>query len=386
MSLEKHYGKNFSMQNKKTLRNLIALTLIPGLGSKRVKNLVRECDALEKLFSFSKTQLRSYEGIGEASALAILSFNDWDQVDDVLAETEKIGADIITLKDPEYPMLLKEIYDPPILFWIKGNPEALSKPGVAVVGTRNASTYGKKQAEKLTTKLALEDLCIFSGLAYGIDTIGHQAALNANAPTVAVLGSGIDNLYPKSNAEIANQIVKSGGAVISEFPPGTIPDKGNFPLRNRVVSGLSLGVVVMESGIKGGSMITAELALDQNREVFAVPHPLDNPSGTGCNYLIKKGAAKLVQVVDDILVELPINYSSGKDVTHIEETKVQGWREYELDDLGKQICEELEKNAIQIDDLADVLEKNTSEILVALLQLEMQDLITQKAGKVFELR
>jgi len=374
------------MQNKKILRNLIALTLIPGLGSKRVKNLVRECDNLDNLFSFSKTQLRSYEGIGEASALSILSFDDWDQVDKLLEDTERIGANIITLKDAEYPRLLKEIYDPPILFWIKGNPEALSKPGVAVVGTRNASTYGKKQAEKLTTKLALEGLCIFSGLAYGIDTIGHKAALNAKGTTVAVLGSGIDNLYPKSNAEIANQIVKSGGAVISEFPPGAIPDKGNFPLRNRVVSGLSLGVVVMESGIKGGSMITAELALDQNREVFAVPHPLNNPSGTGCNYLIKKGAAKLVQVVDDILVELPIEYESDKKVAYVADVKVQGWREYNLDTLSIQICEELEKGAIQIDDLADNLEKNTSEILVGLLQLEMQDLITQKAGKVFELR
>lgn len=374
------------MQNNSILRNLIALTLIPGLGSKRVKHLVQECTDLANLFSFSKTQLISFEGIGEASALAILSFKDWDQVDALISETKKVGAQIITIADPEYPRLLKEIYDPPILFWLKGNPEALSKPGVAVVGTRNASTYGKKQAEKLSTQLAEAGLCIFSGLAYGIDTIGHQSALEVGAPTVAVLGSGIDNLYPKNNAVVANRIVKSGGAVISEFPPGTIPDKGNFPLRNRVVSGLSLGVVVMESGIKGGSMITAELALDQNREVFAVPHPLGNPSGTGCNYLIKKGAAKLVQVVDDILVELPIDFSSDPKVTQVEEAKIQAWRDYKLDELSTNICEQLERGAIQIDDLAEALERNTSEILVALLQLEMQDLITQKAGKIFELR
>jgi DNA processing protein len=373
------------MQNKSILRNLVALTLIPGLGSKRVRHLVQECKDLENLFSFSKTQLRSFEGVGEASALGILSFKDWDQVDAILEQTKRIGAQIITIADPEYPSLLKEIYDPPILFWIKGNAEALSKPGVAVIGTRNASTYGKKQAERLSTQLAEEGLCIFSGLAYGIDTIGHQSALKAGSPTVAVLGSGIDNLYPKSNADVANQIVKSGGAVISEFPPGTMPDKGNFPLRNRVVSGLSLGVVVMESGIKGGSMITAELALDQNREVFAVPHPLGNPSGTGCNYLIKKGAAKLVQVVEDILVELPINFESGSAKIAFEESKTSSWREYELDDLSKRICEELEKNIYQIDDLADNLNINISQLLVALLQLEMQDLVTQKAGKVFEL-
>lgn len=374
------------MQNNSILRNLIALTLIPGLGSKRVKHLVQECGNLENLFSLSKAQLRSFEGVGEASSLAILSFKDWNLVDDIIAQTKKVGAQIITIADTEYPKLLKQIYDPPILFWIKGNPEALSKPGVAVVGTRNASTYGKKQAEKLSKKLAEEGLCIFSGLAYGIDTIGHQAALAIGTPTVAVLGSGIDNLYPKSNAEVANNIVKSGGAVISEFPPGTIPDKGNFPLRNRVVSGLSLGVVVMESGIKGGSMITAELALDQNREVFAVPHPLDNPSGTGCNYLIKKGAAKLVQVVDDILVELPISFTSSQNIPQTEEHSSDGWREYDLDELSKRICEELEINSIQIDDLADKLDSGTSQLLVALLQLEMQDLVTQKAGKVFELR
>ncbi|MEP1150741.1 MAG: DNA-processing protein DprA [Balneola sp.] len=374
------------MQNNSILRNLIALTLIPGLGTKRVKHLVRECNDLENLFSFSKTQLRSFEGVGEASALAILSFKEWEQVDALISDTAKTGAQIITISDPEYPTLLKEIYDPPILFWMKGNPEALSKPGIAVVGTRNASTYGKKQTERFTTQLAEAGLCIFSGLAYGIDTIGHQAALNVGAPTVAVLGSGIDNLYPKSNAEVANQIVKSGGAVISEFPPGTMPDKGNFPLRNRIVSGLSLGVVVMESGIKGGSMITAELALDQNREVFALPHPLGNPSGTGCNYLIKKGAAKLVQIVDDILVELPIDFSGGVRVTQVEETKVQTWRDFNLEDLSIQICEKLENGDAQIDDLADALEKNTSEILVALLQLEMGGLVLQKAGKIFQLK
>ncbi len=375
------------MQNKKILRNLVALTLTPGLGCRRVKHLILECENLENLFSLSKTELRSYEGLGEASALAILSFDEWDLVDQTIEETEKVGAQIITMADPAYPDLLKQIYDPPILFWLKGNPEALSKPGVGVIGTRNASTYGKKQAKELSTKLAEQGLCIFSGLAYGIDTIGHQSALDAGASTVAVLGSGIDNLYPKSNKGVANEIVQSGGAVISEFPLGTMPDKGNFPLRNRVVSGLSLGVLVVESGIKGGSMITAELALDQNREVFAVPHALDNPSGTGCNYLIKKGAAKLVQVVDDILVELPISFDNNdQPIQEISAEEPKGWKQYDLDETGKKICESLEESAYQIDDLADHLNLDTSQLLVALLQLEMQDLVVQKAGKIFELR
>lgn len=375
------------MQNKQILRNLLALSIIPGMGCRRVKQLVLECDDLENLFNFSKTKLRSYERVGEATALAILSFKDWDKVDRIIEQSANIGAHIITLADKEYPQLLKEIYDPPLILWIKGDVNALAKPGIGVIGTRNASTSGKKIANKLSSELASQGLCIFSGLAYGIDTIAHKAALESEGITVAVLGSGIDVLYPPENKDVANKIVKSGGAVISEFPLGTIPDKGNFPERNRVVSGLSLGVLVVESGIKGGSMITAEMALDQNREVFAVPHSLENASGTGCNYLIKKGAAKLVQVVDDILVELPIHLNKDDNtISPIVTEEPANWRSLELDEQSTQICEILENMPYQIDDLADLMEVNTSQLLVTLLQLEMQDVVVQKAGKIFQLR
>lgn len=374
------------MQNSSTLRTLIALSIIPGLGTRRVRSLLKETDDVAGIFKLSKAQLRSVEGIGEASILSILSFDAWESVDEIIERTQKSGSQIITLADDEYPALLKQIYDPPVLFWIKGNPEALSEKGVAVIGTRNPTSYGKKMAEKFSTELAQEGLCIFSGLAYGIDTIAHKSALEVGGKTVAVLGSGIDNLYPKSNAGIANQIVKSGGAVITEFPMGTNPDAGNFPIRNRIVSGLSLGVLVIESGIQGGSMITADLALDQNREVFAIPQTLENPSGSGCNYLIKKGTAKLVQTIDDILEEIPIELT-GKSHTEVHEVSVsKGWRERNLDDLSCTICELLEKKATQIDDLSDLLKVNTSQLLVALLQLEMQGLVSQKAGKIFELK
>ena len=182
----------------------------------------------------------------------------------------------------------------------------------------------------------------------------------------------------------ANEIVKSGGAVITEFPLGTKPDAVNFPVRNRIVSGMSLGVVVIESGIKGGSMITADLGLDQNREVFAVPHPLPSPSGTGCNYLIKRGAAKLVQTVDDILNELPVAHSDEEYEKPVQ-TKAN-WREEELDVLSEKICQALEESAYQVDDLAEKVGVDTSQLLVKLLQLEMEDLVLQKAGKVFELK
>ncbi len=376
------------MQNNKSqnLRTLLALSLIPGLGTKRVKQLVLKVEDPASIFKLSKTELRGFDGVGEATALSILSFDDWKQVDEIIEATEKNKSSIITIADPEYPDLLKQIYDPPILLWIKGNPEALSKPGVGVIGTRNASGYGKKMAHKLSSELGEQGLCIFSGLAYGIDAIAHEAALSVNAPTVAVLGSGIDNLYPKEHADLANRIIKQGGAVITEYPLGTNPDAGNFPVRNRIVSGLSYGVLVVESGIQGGSMITADLALDQNREVFAVPHTMENLSGTGCNYLIKTGAAKLVQTVDDILVELPVETDGEHEALVMDHPKKKGWREEELDELSTNICEVLDKGEIQIDALSDTLKINTSQLLVALLQLEMKGLVLQKAGKIFELR
>lgn len=371
--------------NRKKLRVLVALSIIPGFGCRRVYNLIKQVEDPEEIFNISKRKLRSVEGIGEASALSLLSFDDWDKVDKIIADSDKSGSKIITIADAEYPPLLKQIYDPPVLFWMKGNPEALSKPGVAVVGTRNISGYGRSMAKKLTGELADQGLCIFSGLAYGIDAIAHKTALEHNAPTVAVLGSGIDNLYPQKNAGLANEIVKSGGAVITEFPLGAKPDAGNFPVRNRIVSGLSLGVLVIESGIKGGSMITADLGLDQNREVFAVPHSLGNPSGTGCNYLIKRGAAKLVQTVDDILDELPIEYASD-DKKSVQESSKPNWKEKELDELSVKICEALEAKPYQVDDLSEEIGINTSQLLVALLQLEMEAIVMQKAGKVFELK
>jgi len=371
-------------KNRKKLRVLIALSIIPGFGCRRVYNLVKQTKDTENIFNLSKRELRSVEGIGEASALSLLSFDDWDKVDEIIDKTEENGSEIITLADPEYPQLLKQIYDPPVLFWMKGDPAALSKPGVAVVGTRNTSPYGRNMAKKLTGELAEEDLCIFSGLAYGIDAIAHKTALDHGASTVAVLGSGIDNLYPRKNADLANQIVKSGGAVITEFPLGTNPDAGNFPVRNRIVSGMSLGVLVVESGIKGGSMITADLGLDQNREVFAVPHPLTNASGTGCNYLIKRGAAKLVQTVDDILNELPVTKAGEANEKPVQSKA--NWRDKELDELSEKICEVLEEQAYQVDDLAEEVGLNTSQLLVKMLQLEMEDLVLQRAGKIFELK
>lgn len=373
------------MQNNSKLRNLLALNLIPGFGPKRLKLLLQKFPNLSRIFNLSKSELKSIEGVGEATALAFLAFNNWDEVDKLLEATNKTKANILTFVDEAYPNVLKQIYDPPILLWYKGDIDVLKKPGVAVVGTRNATAYGKKIAKKLSSELSKSGLCIFSGLAHGIDSYAHRSTLEASGVTVAVLGSGIDWIYPSQNIELANAIVKSGGLVISEFPPGTKPDAVNFPVRNRIVSGLSLGTLVIESGIKGGSIITAEIALDQNREVFAVPHPMDSASGTGCNYLIKNGA-KLVQTVDDILEELPIDGNTSSIKSNIQEAHPSNWRTQELDQLSTKICEVLEEKEYQIDLLADKVNASTSELLVTMLTLEMKQLVIQKAGKIFSLK
>lgn len=372
-------------KNKRILRALVALSIIPGFGCRRVHNLLKELGDPSLVFTQPKSRLCQIPGIGEASALSILTFDQWPLVDQMLGASDTLGARIIGISDPLYPPLLKQIYDPPVLLWVLGNAEVLSHYGIAVVGTREPSHYGRVSTQSLTRSLSLAGAVIFSGLAYGIDTLAHRTALEHGTKTVAVLGSGIDTIYPRKNMGLARDIIKEGGAVITEFAPGTPPDAGNFPVRNRIVSGLSLGVLIVESGLKGGSMITAELALDQNREVFAVPHSLENVHGKGGNHLIKKGAAKLVQDAEDILVELPGYFEAGIPQSHPAEQK-QGWRSLDLDELSNRICEHLEVQALQIDKLSELVDMETRELLVHLLQMEMDGVISQKAGKVFSLQ
>lgn len=365
------------------VRELLALTLVPKLGAQRIRLLMQHADHPQDIFRMSRKSLEAIEGIGPAVSDTIRKFNDWDEADRLLEETEKTGARIISWFDKEYPKLLREIYDPPVLLWLKGEVSALNIPGIAVVGTRRPSGYGVKKAEQFAGELVRKGLSVVSGLAYGIDAAAHKAALAAGGTTVAVLGSGIDTVYPGRHAGLAQDIAEKGGAFITEFPPGTKPDAGNFPVRNRIVSGLTLGTLVIESGMEGGSMITARLALDQNREVFALPHSLDNRSGVGCNVMIKRSWAKLVQDIEDILMEIP--FESGEKPSAKRST-VARWKSLELDELSVSICGLLEQRSYHIDDLGEALGLASHELLPKLLELEMMDCIRQTAGKNFELR
>ena len=375
------------MKRKKPhLRELVALSLIPKLGARRIKTLLREADHPQQLFRMSRGELASVEGIGPVLAATITRFDRWGEADRLIVESRQAGFEIITVADESYPKLLKEIYDPPVLLWVVGDPGVLDRESVAVVGTRKATAYGREMAEHFAEALSREGLAVVSGLAYGIDAAAHRQTVEADGLTVAVLGSGLDRIYPSDHRGLVHRIVQQGGAVISEFPPGTIPDAGNFPVRNRVVSGLSLGTLVVESGMEGGSMITARLALDQNREVFVVPHSNQNRAGVGCNHLIKTGQGKLVQSVEDILSEIGIHRKakSAKDAAPPDRI----WRSLDLDEVSAVICELLEQSDSprHIDDLGAQLDLPVHKLLPKLLELEMRQCVRQLVGKNFELR
>lgn len=371
---------------KTPVREFVALHLIDSLGAQRIRMLLQGVDHPQLIFRLKRHELESIRGIGEKTADQILTFNEWDEVDHVMEKTELTGAEIMTYWDDDYPKLLREIYDPPILLWIKGDRSVLGMDSLSIVGTRKAGDYGRSVADKFARQLVEQGLAIVSGLAYGIDGVAHRATVEAGGKTVAVLGSGIDWIYPSDHKGLASKIVETGGAVISEFPLGEAPEMGNFPVRNRIVSGLSLGTLVVESGIDGGSMITAKSALDQNREVFVIPHALGHPNSVGCNSLIKRGMGKLVQNVEDIMNEISIHFTKEDEEEETEPApeRQKSWKSQELDELSAEICETLEDSPLHIDYLAEELQMETHQLMPKLLELEMNGLVKQTAGKNFE--
>lgn len=367
-------------------RALLGLLHVPELGLRRIKHLLRTtgAESAEQIFEIPYTRLVKIDTIGEKLAKNIVRFDDWTSVDKVLEQTELTGAALVGYGDESYPELLKHIFDPPILLWAKGNLDALKSDGIAVIGTRRPGKYGLSQAKQWSELLSKAGICINSGLAYGIDSAAHKAAVDNGGKTVAVLGSGIDVIYPAKNTGLVRKIIDTGGAVITEFKPGTKPDAVNFPERNRIVSGMSHGVLVVESGIKGGSMITARSALDQNREVFVIPHPLDYPKGEGGNYLIRTGQGKLIQSLQDIQDEISFQLL-GNTVDKSRKSDKKRWETLDLNSEMSFICEKLAGEGLHIDQLSEILDVPVFKLLPSLLELEMQGAVKQKAGKYFEL-
>ncbi len=233
------------------------------LGAKRIRLLLQSVEHPQLIFRLERHELESIHGIGPKTADEVVTFNKWEKVDRILEKTERTGAQIMTYWDDDYPSLLREIYDPPLMLWIKGDRSVLGTDSLAIVGTRKAGDYAISMAKQFAKELVDQNLTIISGLAYGVDGAAHQATVEAGGKTVAVLGSGIDWIYPSDHKGLTAKIVETGGAVISEFPLGTAPEMGNFPVRNRIVSGMSLGTLVVASGIDGGSMITIRIGSKQ---------------------------------------------------------------------------------------------------------------------------
>ncbi|NOG46615.1 MAG: DNA-protecting protein DprA [Calditrichaeota bacterium] len=317
--------------------------------------------------------LVTVEGIDNKTAERIKSGVNEKFVQNQLAHLKNGTAKILTFWDSAYPDRLKRIYDPPAFLFVKGDINLLDTQGIGIVGSRVPTSYGKNITEQLSTDLAQNNLTVISGFARGIDSIAHNAALKNRGKTIAVLGNGLDIVYPAENRKLLDAFEKQG-LFVTEYPFGTKPDAGNFPKRNRIISGLSLGILVTEAGGKSGALLTAMYAIDQNREVFAVPGPITSGKSTGCNNLIKQGA-KLVQGINDITTELTGQLSLNLSESPKPEPK--------LTEKEKVIYDLLKTEALHIDQLAIKAGISTTEALTTLLTLELSGIVRQMAGKMF---
>ncbi len=287
--------------SSKDIRHWVGFSLVPGIGHVRFSQLEKYFGNLEDAWNATPAELKQ-SGLDSGVIRAITAWRPRVSLDDEMEKLDRYGVKVLTCHDPGYPSRLKEIYDYPPLLYIRGSLLPEDEWCLAVVGTRRASVYGRQVAEEIVADLAQSNITIVSGLAKGIDSIAHHSALNAGGRSLAICACGLDSVYPSENTELARRIMQQG-ALISEYPLGTRPKAENFPRRNRIMSGLSLGVLVVEAGDTSGAMITANLALEQNREVFAIPGSIFSPASRGTNYLIQEGA-KLVRDYRDILEEL----------------------------------------------------------------------------------
>ncbi|MFQ5569068.1 MAG: DNA-processing protein DprA [Rhodothermales bacterium] len=357
-------------------RALIALSLVSGVGPGRIRALVARFGSALAALHASSQALATVPGIGAQTAAAIASFDDHGAVDAQVQRAEQQNITLLPAWDERFPRLLRQIYDPPAFLWVRGALSRQDERAIAIVGTRRASEYGWRMAREFAVELAQRGFTVISGLAYGIDAAAHRGALEAGGRTLAVLGSGADRIYPAKHARLAGEIAEQG-AVLSEYPLGAAPDAPNFPRRNRVISGLSLGVLVVEAYEKGGALITARLAVEQNREVFALPSAVHHRAGMGANRLIQRGHAKLVLTVDDMLDELGFADQPQASTSEADAKPV------DLSPIELTIYDALGPEPLHIDALCVKTGHDASTALVYLLSLEFKGLVRQMAGKQF---
>jgi len=366
----------------------LALSLTPGLGPTRARKLVEHFGSPQAVFCASLTELEA-AAIQAISAQSIATGKSAELAREEIARVADAGIKVLSMNDPFYPRHLKQIYDPPIILYVRGDAEQLNKPGIAMVGTRHPTPYGSGMAERLACDLAAQGLGIISGMARGVDTASHRGAISAKGKTVAVFGTGVDVIYPKENSRLSEQILSFGGALISEFPLGTFAAPQNFPIRNRILSGMSIGVLVVEAAEYSGTRITARLALEQNRDVFAVPGNVTNKNSWGPNTLIKQGA-KLVATWEDVWEDLPTEVRLALTPPPTPESQSESAASLFPDDglppHERRILSLLKADeATHIDELVEKLESelSSSEIFAALFELELNGKVRQMQGKNF---
>ncbi len=366
----------------------LALALAPGLGPRRIYEAVKELDAPSRIFALSLTEL---EGLRFPAPAVQCIFDGKARrlAEEEWARVREQGGSIVTPGCPEYPERLKEIYDPPPVLWVRGDASLLTRPSLAVVGTRHPSPYGAGVAEMLARDLAVRRLLIVSGMARGIDTCAHRGALVARMPTVAVWGTGIDVIYPKENKKLAEEILATGGAIVSEVPMGTFPAPQNFPRRNRIISGLCIAVLVVEASENSGTRVTARCATEQNRDLYAVPGNVTNKNSWTPNTLIKQGA-KLVATWEDVWEDLPSQVRRELESEAGVESKPEAAASLLPDPVLRpeeaMVLEVLRSDeSLQIDEILELLETQltSSEVFTAIFELEITGRIRQLPGKNF---
>ena len=363
----------------------IALNLLPEIGPGRMRLLLQCFPEPQEALGAPMEQLLRVPRLGEACARVL---HDWERYCNLAKEERRAqlaGVSIVAYEDLSYPAQLKEIHDPPICLYVRGDLLTLqrSMQSLAMVGSRQVTQYGVVMAKRLATDIAQSGWTVVSGLARGIDTICHTATLDVQGKTIAVLGSGLEHIYPPENLELARRIVSSGSVLISEFALGTRPDRHNFPMRNRIISGLSRGTLVVEAGLQSGSLITAAQALEQGRAVFAVPGRVDSPYSRGCNALIKDGA-RLVESVEDIQEEFSILPGLRDTVLRREQSQREEEAqilEVPLGALEYQIWQAVGDEERTVDSLIELIDAPVSSLLGALLTLEIQQMIRQLPGR-----
>jgi len=354
----------------------LRLTLVPGVGPETQRHLLAAFGLPEQVFSAPRSALKQVVG---KKADLLLDTDNQEAVDRALDWAGKPGNRILTLADPDYPQLLLESADPPSLLYVKGRVELLNRPALAIVGSRNATPQGLKDAEALAADLAAQGLTIVSGLALGIDGAAHRGGLKGEGGSVAIIGTGADRIYPSRHKELALQLATEG-AIVSEMPPGTQPQASHFPRRNRIISGLSQGVVVLEASLKSGSLITARMAAEQGREVFAIPGSIHAPQSRGCHALIRQGA-KLVESAQDVLEELKIPATT---VPGLPQEGVSAPGAAASDETEDPVLAALGYDPMGLDALIARTGMDASTLQVALLELELEGRIARLPGGLFQ--